>query len=140
MEMGITAAYLMVLGVFDIREKRVPVPLLAAGLMVGMGICAYNCLRDREQWMAVLPAIAPGIFLLLVAALTRKAGWGDGIVLTALGLSCGYKESVFLLVVSLFLMSIFSVILLVLRRAGRNTAIPYLPFLGLAYIICCMMR
>lgn len=140
MEIGITAAYLMVLSFFDIKEKQVPVLLLAAGLVIGLGISVYNCLRGREQWLAVLIGILPGVFLLLVAAMTKKAGWGDGIVLTALGLICGYRESIFLLTISLLSMSVLSVILLVFRKVGRNTALPYLPFLGLAYIICCMMR
>lgn len=77
----------------------------------------------------------PGILLLVFAIATQKAGYGDGIVLLLLGMVAGGGKAWLLLGVSLFFVSAASVVLLVLRKAGRNMTIPYLPFLTVSGLL-----
>ena len=82
----------------------------------------------------------PGIVLLLVAVATKKAGWADGVVLLLLGLLWGARECTVSFALSLFAISIVSLILLALRKVDRNARLPYLPFLCGGYLLQAVMR
>ena len=62
------------------------------------------------------------------------AGYGDGVALLILGMISGAGKSLMIFGFSLFLAAVFSVVMLVLGKAGRNTAIPFLPFLAAAWL------
>lgn len=130
--------YLAVLSVFDWRERKVPLILLESG-----GICAVICVvykmiqRPHDfRWLflTALLGCVPGVFLLVTARFTGKAGYGDGLALLHVGLFTNYKTSTFLLCLSMLLMSFFSVGAVAVKKAGRSTKVPYLPFLTAAYV------
>lgn len=132
----IETLYLGALSVWDIKEKKVPVsPLLAGG---GVLLCAaiYTCLKGELVLGTLIGGLLPGAFLLLLAGITGRIGMADGVVIMALGAQCGLRDCLLLLFYSLFSLSVFSVLLLILRRADGNTRIPFLPFLLLGYLIC----
>jgi len=126
--------WLSAISVADIRSRRVPIWMLVPGgiTVLAILICRYN--SGGINGFALLCGLLPGIVMLVLALSTRKAGYGDGIVLLLLGV---VSEDKVLMVygVSLFLIAAGSVILLVLRRAGKDTAIPYLPFLTAAWLL-----
>lgn len=130
--------YLIVLSIFDWREKKVPVVLLAAGTAVAAGYGLHVCVEEAGNPAANMAGlclgIVPGCFLLLLARLTGKVGYGDGVVMMIVGLTMGYQSCFALLCFSLFLAAVISVALLLLRRADRRTALPYLPFLTAVYL------
>ena len=82
----------------------------------------------------------PGLFLLGVARLTPKMGYGDGMVLNLVGLRVGYARCVALLCFSLLLLSLCSVVLLLCRRVKGTTRMPYLPFLAASYVWECVLQ
>ena len=121
--------YLGILSVWDIKEKIVPVsPLMAGGTVIVLA-AVYTCLRGEALWVTLIGGMVPGACLILLAKLTGQIGVADGMVVMALGAQCGIRECLLLLFYSLILLSVFSVVLLVLRRAKCSTRIPYLPFL-----------
>lgn len=77
----------------------------------------------------------PGALLLLLAFVTKKAGYGDGIVLCCLGMVLGGEKSLMLLGISLFLTSLFALVLLVMHRVRRNSCLPFVPFLAAAWLV-----
>ncbi len=127
--------YLLVLSIYDVRERKVPLVLLAAGGCAAVlgGICSG--LTGAVSWLQLLLGVLPGVFLLAVAWITRKAGYADGIVLLLLGVLEGYQQGVVLLCVSLLLLSCVVMLLLLLRKVGRNTEMPYIPFLAGTYFL-----
>ena len=129
--------YLSVLSFMDIRERKVSVAWLAAGAALVCGFLMYEGLAvgtdARELMVRSLLGALPGLFMLAVARLTQKAGYADGLVLILVGIGYGYLPSVVLLCLSLFLLSLCSVVLLLCRRVRGNTRMPYLPFLTAAY-------
>jgi Flp pilus assembly protein protease CpaA len=131
--------YLVVLSVFDGREKKVPIVLLCGGTAIAAAVNLYICIRDAADWkMGVMTAfmgMLPGCFLLLVARVTGKAGYGDGIALLGVGLLTGYGTCLLLLCFSLLCMSVCSIVLLLTRKAEKNTTLPYLPFLAAVYLV-----
>lgn len=127
--------FLGILSVRDCRERRVPVVWLIAGavLLFGMGI--GRCVQEELAWQEMILGSVPGILLLLIARLSGKAGYADGILLMELGACLGWRESIWLSCFSLLLLSVFSMILLCLRKAKKNTEIPYIPFLTIAFLL-----
>lgn len=136
--------YLLALSIMDIRERKISIAWLAAGAVAVCGVLLLEKIAfgtDGEELMVrSLLGVIPGIFLLAVARLTGKAGYGDGLVLILLGIGFGYLFCVVLLCLSLFLLSLCSVVLLLCRRVNGNTPMPYLPFLTAAYVCAGLLR
>lgn len=122
--------WLLVSSVMDIRTRRLPVWLLA----MGSGLSAVAVLYQKSGYIEVLWGIMPGLLLLAIAFITQKAGYGDGIVLSCLGMVLGGEKGLLLFGISSFLLALCSLVLLVFRKVGRNTGMPYLPFLTVAWI------
>ena len=124
---------LLVLSVIDLREKQISlVPVLVLGtLAVVYRLCS------GISWMEVALGIIPGLILIVFAFCTRESiGYGDGAVLCALGLFCGVKQSVAVLGMALVLSSILAIVLLVFKKVGRKTELPFLPCLCSGYLLC----
>jgi len=133
----LVSVYLIILGVSDLRKRKVSGGMLWLGglLLSVMGV--YQCLQGELQWVEAFMGILPGVGMLLLAKCSHKAGYGDGIVLMQLGFCLGYRQLLLLFVISLLLLSGVSVLLLLLKKVGRNTQMPYLTFLALTYVVWC---
>jgi len=136
---------LSICGIYDIRKKRIPVWAL-----IGGSIWALICVLLRCGWAHVggaesgivrvigniLAAVLPGVFFLLLSFLTeKKVGFGDGILLIILGLMEGISAVVFTCCMALFFQSLIAVVLVMAKKAGKQTEIPFVPFLFLARIL-----
>ncbi len=131
----ITAGWLFVASVLDIRSKRLPVWLLALGGAVAVLEVAGRCGFTIAECLEIVKGCIPGAVFLLLAAVTGKAGAADGMVLIFLGMCLGDRVCLGVFALSMLFISIFSGILLALRRVGRNTRLPYLPFLFAAWVL-----
>lgn len=129
--------YLIILAICDWREKRIPLILPAYGLAAALLYRIYllHCEPAEWEWLllSALLGIIPGILMLAVAGLTGKVGCGDGVVLLNIGLLTDYKSCILLLCFSMLFMSVFSIGMLSLKRVGKDTRLPYLPFLAVVY-------
>lgn len=131
--------YLLILGFFDWRERKVPLILPIGGLVAALLYQIYLLYHDPAEWewllVSALLGIIPGLLMLMVAGLTGKVGYGDGLVLLNLGLLTDYKSCILLLCFSMLFMSVFSMVMLLLKKAGKDTRLPYLPFLTAVYAV-----
>ena len=131
--------YLVVLAVYDWKEQKIPLVLVGGGLAAELAVNVYRVVyyADNRRWLilSILLGMLPGIYMLTVAYLTGKAGYGDGITLMNIGMLTNYKTSILLWGFSMVFLSFFSVVLLCLRRANKDTRIPYLPFLTAVYAV-----
>lgn len=125
--------WLLGISVMDMKKQKVPLWMLVIGGGLTLLILAYEVVNKEVGYIQILKGTLPGGLLLLIAAATKKAGYGDGIVLLYLGMVSG--KSMLLMGVSLFFISIYSIILLIFRKAGRDYTIPYLPFLAVTWMI-----
>lgn len=131
----LTECWLIAASILDIRSRRIPVWMLVLGGAAAVLTSVCRCGFTLAECMDMLKGCIPGAILLLTAAATGKAGTADGIVLIFLGICTGGKICMAVFMLSLLLISLFSGILLALRRAGRNTRLPYLPFLSAAWLL-----
>lgn len=118
----------------DIKYCRVPVWMLGAG-GIEAAVILFCRFGSGAEYGEALWGTVPGILLLAIGLLTGKAGYGDGIVLLLLGMLLGSGKGMLLFGISLFLISVCSLILLTLRKAGKGSRIPYLPFLTVSWLL-----
>lgn len=122
--------YLCISAYWDIRYKRIP------WCVQGMGV-VFLCIYIVVQWGEIdafyITAFLPGIFLLLLSFITKEnIGYGDGISVLILGGMIGFRNCIWVLCISMLLLSVVGAVLLIVRRANRKSRIPYLPFLLMA--------
>lgn len=127
--------YLVILGIKDYVDRKIPLLWLVVGAFVLTGMGIYSCVQGKILWTDMLLGLMPGVLLLVIAWLSGKAGYADGVVLIELGVCLGYRESVLLFGFSLLLLSVVSVTLLFLRKVRKDTKMPYLPFLAVIFLL-----
>ena len=135
------AGTMVLLGIgsfFDIKWKKIPTALPAAGAIWG-AVCVLVGISQKgvgEVLSEALFSVLPGIALILLSFVTeKKVGAGDGLILVLLGLYEGAGIAVSVFCLGLFLQSLLAVGLLLLKKADRQTCIPFLPFLLAARLI-----
>ena len=108
--------------------------LIAEGLC--SGIAAEVLLSEgRFPWQKIW-GIAPGIFVLAMSyVLGGKIGKGDGYLLCISGIALGFRQNLAVLCYGVMLAGIAAAVLLLLRKAKRDTKIPFVPFLTAAYLL-----
>ena len=63
-----------------------------------------------------------------------KIGEGDGIVVAAMGMLIGWYEILLLFSQACFLSAGYGLWLMVVRKSGKNRAVPFIPFLFMAVL------
>lgn len=124
---GLLLLLLGVGSVFDVKSKKLPGIVLAAGAIIGI-LCSD--LWPYKNVGLVFLSLLPGIGLIVLARLTHEnIGYGDGIVVLLLGIWKGFLNSLSVLVAALFLLSLWGILLLLSGKGHRKTRIPFVPFL-----------
>ena len=129
--------YLTILAIFDWKYKKVPLVILFGGTAAALLLRFSLMLQGDCDWkglmISVMAGAVPGLFLLALARITGKIGYGDGLTLLNVGLFTDCMVCLRLLGFSLTLMSFMSIGLLLIKKATGNTRLPYLPFLATVY-------
>jgi leader peptidase (prepilin peptidase)/N-methyltransferase len=126
----------VVLSVIDIRTHRLPNAIVLPSYVVSFVLFTLACVLG-EDWGALLRAAVSMIVLFAFYALLRAirpGGMGGGDVKLAglIGIQLGWLGwgSVVVGTLGAFLLGgLFAVILLLTRRAGRRTSIPFGPWM-----------
>ena len=131
---GIAAVCMLVLlSVSDLRSRTIPVPpvLVFAAVMAAVHLAAGDL-----TGLQILAGTLPGLFLLTAGLVSKSAiGTGDGITAAACGAAVGFYSELASLTAALLLCSVFSIVLLIRKKAGRNDSLPFLPFLTAGHIL-----
>jgi len=114
----------------DLKYKQIRImPIILTGVL-GLFL---RCALQGDIVGGLLGAVV-GMLLIAIGKITRQAiGYGDGVIFISIGVLIGLKQVAAVLFISLLLAFVYSVVLLVLRRAKRKTAFPFVPFVFLAY-------
>lgn len=130
----LTALWLGILACMDVRQRRIPIWLLAVSGVIVTFVSVGEIRKGNMGGIELLGSMLPGAMLLVMAILSKKAGWADGVVLLLLGVMTGFRECTFSFTLSMLALSISALLLMVIKRVGKNTKIPYLPFLWVGYL------
>ncbi len=121
---------LLVASVVDFRIKEIHIAvIIGCGLLSLVYSIAAVYLGECTVFDTLL-ALIPGAIMLLVSRLSRqRLGYGDGLMALAVAPVFGLEGVMFALFIAFSASGMLSIILLILRKAGRNTRIPFLPFM-----------
>lgn len=74
--------------------------------------------------------LIPGAIFIIFSFVSKESiGMGDGIVILALGTLLGMEKTFKLLFFASCFASLFSVVLILLKKADRKSRIPFIPFI-----------
>jgi leader peptidase (prepilin peptidase) / N-methyltransferase len=138
----VVAAFAVAMGYVDLREHRLPDPLMAAALAAG-GVLLAAAAALTDEWAAYGRAwlVAAAMFVAYLGlAMLRPAdlGMGDVKLAGVLGLMLGWvgwPTAVLGAFLGFLFGGITGVLLLVAGRADRKTPIPFGPFMLLGALV-----
>lgn len=132
-------AVLVAVSAIDLELRRIPTPIVWTGFVVGFVLLAAATLGPSpHRWWPlarglIAAAVCGGVFFAIVLISPRGMGMGDVRLATLEGLFLGWLGPA-IPAVGLFLGfllgSVFGIALMVARRAGRKSKIPFGPFLA----------
>lgn len=119
----------------DIRRHEICVWFISVGLMTGILLSAL--LNGLPFGLGYFAQFLPGIAILITACLTKGCiGKGDGLVCLFLGSIMSISFVVSSLILGFVMSSVYGLILIVMKKAKRETQLPFVPFLFMGVIIC----
>lgn len=135
-----TAVYLLILAILvvlsatDLEQRRLPHVLLDPLIVVAVLFVPFNPAVD---WLNALIGAAAAVAFMGLLGLIVRAGvaLGDLFLVAPLGLILGWPASFVAMFVAGLLSAAFSIGLLVTRRAGLKSYIPFGPFLVAGAVI-----
>lgn len=128
----ICVIFLLVAACYDLRFKKVPWTVLGSGIIMAI---VLQCFDMNQNILEKILAFIPGMITIVVSWITKESiGYADGLGILVLGILMGARHCVFVICISLFILSLLGMLLLLIRKANRKTRIPYFPFLFLVEI------
>lgn len=129
--------YLSGLSVMDIRNRRLPVWLLALG---GVLAAVFQFFWKEVPMLLVVAGGSVGLVFLAVSKVTDEDfGYGDSILIGIMGIYLGFWNLLALLTVTFLLASAAAMAVLVKKRFRKKTLLPFVPFLGIGYAVILML-
>lgn len=122
---------LLICSIQDFKTKKISIWIVAIASMAILVMFPFRTITLYDSFGGLMV----GAMILFVSKITcGKIGMGDGFILCTTGISLGLWGNLELLSIALFLASIISIILLILKVVDRKKSIPFVPFIGLSYI------
>ena len=129
----IIAMVLLVLSVMDIICKRIPL-LVIVGLIV-MAMVSSLILQPVDGVLIVAGATVGIVFFLISKVTREKLGYGDSLILLALGILLGFWEVMILILIAFLASACFGIIMVCWKKKNKNTSFPFVPFIALSYVL-----
>ena len=125
--------YLAILSIIDIRIQRIPVWLVTVG---GTVSAAVRIWQPEIPLIVVLGGAVVGVVFLVISKATEEAlGYGDSLVILAMGIFLGFWSLLGILIGAFLLSSFFAAAFLIYRGINKRAGYPFLPFLLVSYCI-----
>lgn len=116
----------------DIKKRQIQLNLVLVFGILGIFL---HMLWRMLSIGNILLGMSVGAALLLLSVLTAgKIGAGDALILIVTGIYLGLEKNLELFFIGLFLCSMWSLCLLLLRKKSRKDSVPFVPFLLTAYM------
>ncbi len=127
------ALFLTICSVTDILKKQIYMKVIIPFFSLGL---ALFFIKSDLSVIEELTGILLGVLLLILARLSsERIGYGDALMVMVSGAYLGIFLNIKLLMWALFISALFSLLLLILKKAGRYTQIPFAPFLLISYFL-----
>jgi len=129
----ITGLYLFGISVEDIRKKKLPVPVIIAGVII---IPLFAAVDKEMSWKLRLLGLLPGILFTIISYASKGGvGKADAAVVAILGPALGCERITVILAAAFLVIVVYSGIMLIAGRLKMKSAIPFLPFIFAGYLV-----
>ena len=125
----ILAAFLLLCcaSVCDIRKREIAVWTMGAAACVSF--LNFMTQTSAETLLKTGLSMLPGLFLIGIATLAQGSmGYGDGLMALLIGPCFGLQRMVTGLFLAFFFSALASIALISMRKVGRKTTLPFIPF------------
>ncbi len=132
-------ASLLVISFIDLEYQVIPDTLSLPGILLGIACSFLN--PDLKWYDSIIGAILGGGVLFSIAAgyllLTKKEGMGGGDIklLAMIGAYLGWRALPLVIFISAAAGSVIGIGIILLSKAGRQSPIPFGPFLSAAAVL-----
>ena len=124
---------LLGLAIVDIFRKRIPLVMVAILILTAIGTIIFTRSFDV---VLTLGGAAVGLVFVLVSKITKEGiGYGDSLLILALGIYLGFWRVMVLIMVAFFLSALFAVFVAIIKEKGRKATFPFVPFLAFSYAV-----
>ena len=131
----IVLIFLFVGALWDIKKKAVPKVFLLIWGIVSVIYFVFEIINGQNV-LGLLLGVIPGIITLVLSIVTKeKIGLGDGLILICVGCLQTIKDVLCMIFFSFIFLTVVLIFLLAIRRIGRSSRIPFVPFLFLGQLI-----
>ena len=121
-------------GIMDIQKRQISRKQI---LILFVLCCAVIPLKEDFVILDAIGGLTIGLCAIGVSIATReKIGKGDGIVIAAMGIALGARKCLWMVFTASFMMCVAAIVVLVLKRGGRQTKLPFLPAIFAGYLLC----
>lgn len=129
---------LIVISFIDYDEKIIPDGLVAAILILGILHGIYKFIYWNTPWyFFILGLLAASVPLLILGLIYPDSmGGGDIKLMAAAGFLTGPKLILMALFIGALYAGLYSIVLVIKKKASRKTAIPFGPFLSAGIFTC----
>lgn len=127
---------LLIMGITDIKRKAVPLWMLIIFSIFSI-IIKVICLIREKQTIWGIHLIYFFIFVgitMLISIYGKMIGLADMILIGLIAFLDGMRMALGVLLISLFLVSVFAGILLLLKKVKTKDSIAFLPFVLFSYV------
>lgn len=115
----------------DVKKREISFWLIALAAVIGVGHLILGDGNIREQ---IVPLALAGMFAGLSVLSGGGFGMGDALLLIVLGLHLPMEEYLLMLCLALVFAAVWSLLLVAVKKKGRKTEIPFVPFLLFGYV------
>lgn len=124
--------FILANAISDIKTKHIAAePTI---MFLATGLC-INMIYSPQKWWFYLICLIPGIMMLVFSFISNeKIGFGDSLILLALGQFLELKGTFEMMFFGLIFASIFGTILILFLKKNKDAEIPFVPFLFLGYL------
>lgn len=128
---------LFVAGILDIKSRMISRRMIA---VLFLACCIMLPFQNNFSILDTVGGLSIGLCAIALSVASREQiGKGDGMVITAVGIAVGARRCFLVVCMASFLMCITAIGVLVLRRGGRQTRLPFLPALFAGYLLCVVL-
>ena len=137
--------WLQVLGLIDLKEKIIPNRLVVTGIAFWAMLMLIEIFIAHTSWQQLLlfsltgAGVCGGVLFVIALIVKSALGMGDVKMFFVIGLLYGLSNTYSILLFSVLVMAIVSIVLLIMKKVTRKTAIPMAPFVAFGFLLNVLM-
>lgn len=134
---GVEGLLLFLAGIEDVRKKEIRIIYIVAMAFVA---CFGCCFRQNQNWYGALGGVLIGLCMLGISLISdEQIGKGDGLVIAAMGLFCGVRNTLGMVCFASLFMLPAALVALLIKKGNKKIRLPFLPALFLGYVVTLLL-